>query len=75
MGRIRGIDTLSGETTLSKLFLLPFVKKVSTLKKKNAYLGTNIFFFSVDLFSERALSAAKQTGTRKRKVVFLINIM
>ena len=48
----RGMDTLSGEAALSKLFCLPSEKE-SALKGKNL-LGSKFFPFRIDPFSEEA---------------------
>ena len=48
---VRGIDTLSGNATLPKLFCLPS-EKGSTLKGKNLLPGKLFFPFRVDHFSD-----------------------
>ena len=46
------MDTLSRETTLSKLFCLPSEERFYSKKKEFAPLGSKFFPFSVDPFSE-----------------------
>ena len=49
---LRGIETLSGDATLSSLFLSPS-EKWSTLRGKNLLpLGANSFLYRIDPFSE-----------------------
>ena len=48
----RGADTLSRVITLSKLFLLPFEKRVYSKRKEFAPLGSKFFPFRVDLFQK-----------------------
>ena len=62
---LRSIDTLSRDTTLPKLFML-HIEKGSTLKgKKIALLGSKLFPFRVDLFTEGNWCKGKQTGSHK----------
>ena len=54
MAALKGVDILSGEATLSKLFYLSSGKG-STLKRKNLLpLGSQFFLFRVEPFSEGA---------------------
>ena len=64
---LRGIDTLSGETTLSKLFC-PIPKWIYTIRKEFAPKGSKFFPYRVDPFSEgagRMGGAVKQTGSHE----------
>ena len=67
---LRGMNTLSGETTLSKLFCLPS-EKGSTLKGKNLLpIGSKFFPFRVDPFLEGAWCTENQIGTHKSYLPF-----
>ena len=64
------MDTLSGEVTLSKLFLPPSWKEVYSKRKEFAPLGSTFFPFRVDHFSEGAYEQkSKQEVT---KIVSLV---
>ena len=52
---LRGIHTLPGEVTHSKLFV-PFWKEVYSKKKEFAPFGSKFLLFRVDTFSEGANS-------------------
>ena len=59
------MDTISRETTLSKLFHLPS-EKWSTLKRKEfAPIGSKFIPFRVDTFSEGFCCAVQQTEIHK----------
>ena len=65
---LRGIDTLSGEKTLSKLFCFPsekgyIIKFWKKKKKKNAPLESKFFPFIVHPFSEEVWCAEHETGS------------
>ena len=60
----KGVDTLSGVTTLSKLFLTPS-ENGSTLKGKNLLNESKFFPFRVDPFSEGDWCAGMQSESHK----------
>ena len=67
---LRGMNTLSVETTLLKLLCLPS-EKGSTPKGKNLLpIGSKFFPFSVDPFLEGTWCAGNQTGTHKSYLPF-----
>ena len=60
--RLRGLNRLSGETTLSTLLFLPS-ENDRTLKRKNQF-----FPFKVDPFSEENCCAGKQKAKKPQNL-------
>ena len=71
---LRSLNTLPGQTTLSKVFCLPS-ENGSTHKRKNLLpWGAGFFPFIADQFSEGNLCAGKQTGSHNKNCPLAIKI-